>query len=908
MTRTVHIVPHTHWDREWYRTFQSFRMELVDLVDETIALLDHDPGYRHFMLDGQMAVVDDYLEIRPTRAADLERLGRSGRLLMGPWYILMDEFGVSGETIVRDMALGLARAEDFGGAMAVGYLPDMFGHIAQMPQILTQFGFDDTVVWRGVPQACTRDAAFTWRAPDGSSVTAQYLPRGYGNGVGLPPHADDLVRRVELFCAQTGASSGRADDPVLWMHGTDHRHPIPTLVAMVAEANATQHDWHFVISSLPDYIAERRELAAGRDIAAWTGELRSGARANLLMGVASNRVDVKQAAARAERHLERIAEPLSALFDDADSWPAPFLDLAWHRLILNSAHDSICACSHDDVVLAVLDRFAEATALAEGLIERAKLAVFLQAAPALPEDAGAAAVVVNPSSRTRSGLVEIAVAPGVTLEGTQELWEIPGRLPFVTRPASHALEWLGVVVDQVGDVHDATVTRDGDHVEVDLLVDQRRFGLFDPTDTAAELARIARETPDASVHFFHSGRGERRVLAMARDVPGYGWSIWTPGPDAGRVAVDDDGWGMSNTHLAVRVADDGTFSIDGLHGLGLVVEDGDRGDTYNFCPVGDGATIRGLSDVTVSVIEPGPLRAVLRVTGTARWPAAAFGDTRVGGVDTTVVTDLELRCDEAIVRVAGRFDNASRDHRVRVHFPLPSPTDHSTGECAFGTTDRGLDAEGGPSEPALATFPSRRFVKASSLCVVHEGLCEYELVDIDGTGRDRRAHTLAVTVLRATGMLSRPPMPSRPLPAGPFDPAEAAQMPGPHEFRYAVHLGDADPYEVVDDVFVPLLVAGTGPSTDGPRDTARSRTSGERGPTRGRALSVSGAEVSALYRLADDPTRLVLRVFNPSAEPTTLRVEDRSGTIVDLRGQGDEPFDGTCEMPPWSIRTIHLDP
>src|SRR5699024_5555509 len=123
--------------------------------------------------------------------------------------------------IVRNMQAGLRRAADFGGAMPVGYLPDMFGHIGQMPQILDQFGFSDTVVWRGVPSHCTGEATFDWVGPDGSTVAAQYLPRGYGNGVGLPPTAADLVRRVELFCEHTGAASGRADEPVLFMHGTD---------------------------------------------------------------------------------------------------------------------------------------------------------------------------------------------------------------------------------------------------------------------------------------------------------------------------------------------------------------------------------------------------------------------------------------------------------------------------------------------------------------------------------------------------------------------------------------------------------------------------------------------------------------------------------------------------------------
>ena len=151
MARRVDIVPHTHWDREWYRPFQSFRMRLVDLLDGLLERLDADPGYAHFMLDGQMAVVDDYLAIRPHEEDRIRRLAGSGRLSLGPWYILMDEFLVSGETIVRDMEVGLDRAARFGGAMELGYLPDMFGHIAQMPQILAGFGLGEAVVWRGVP-------------------------------------------------------------------------------------------------------------------------------------------------------------------------------------------------------------------------------------------------------------------------------------------------------------------------------------------------------------------------------------------------------------------------------------------------------------------------------------------------------------------------------------------------------------------------------------------------------------------------------------------------------------------------------------------------------------------------------------------------------------------------------------
>ena len=175
--RRVHIVPHTHWDREWYSPYQTFRLRLVDLLDQLLPQLEGDPSYAHFLLDGQMAVVDDYLAVRPEAEPRLRALAATGRMAMGPWYALPDEFLVSGETLVRNLQRGLRVASRFGGAMDVGYLPDMFGHVAQMPQLLRLFGYEHAVVWRGVPSAIDR-SGFWWTAPDGSTVRAEYLPAG----------------------------------------------------------------------------------------------------------------------------------------------------------------------------------------------------------------------------------------------------------------------------------------------------------------------------------------------------------------------------------------------------------------------------------------------------------------------------------------------------------------------------------------------------------------------------------------------------------------------------------------------------------------------------------------------------------------------------------------------------------
>ena len=259
----------------------------------------------------------------------------------------------------------------------------MFGHVAQMPQILVEAGFEHAVVWRGVPSAIDRNA-FRWASPDGSSVRAEYLVAGYGNGAALPDDAKALVRRLKAHLEEFGEFI-HPGDPLLLMNGSDHLRPQPWLGRVVAEANQAQGEFDLAVSSLPDYLRS----APTEGLPEWQGELRSGFRSNLLMGVGSNRVDVKQASARAERALERLAEPLSALFLPAGEWPQTLLDLAWTLVIRNAAHDSICACSVDDVVDAVLHRYAEARHVGQGLADQALATVGRSMAEPGP-------VVVNP--------------------------------------------------------------------------------------------------------------------------------------------------------------------------------------------------------------------------------------------------------------------------------------------------------------------------------------------------------------------------------------------------------------------------------------------------------------------------------------------------------------------------------
>jgi len=880
MTRKVAVVAHTHWDREWYTGLPYFRMRLVEVMDQLLDLLETNPGFRQFLLDGQMAMVEDYLELRPEATSRVRDLVSAGRLAVGPWYVLMDEMLVSGETIIRNLQLGIAAAATLGGHLPVGYLPDMFGHTAQMPQILREAGMGHAVVWRGVPAAVDR-TGFWWRAPDGSTVRAEYLPAGYSNGASLPEEPDALARRLRALLAQLAPLLGDAD-PILLMNGADHQPPQAWLPAVVEATNAAQDDFELSVVALADYL----ESAPTGGLASWSGELRSSARANLLMGVASNRVDLKAAAAAAERGLECLAEPLAALWMSPAQWPGDHLERAWMEVIRNSAHDSICACSADEVGLAVAHRYADAQTIAAGVAEAA-----LGVAGASLERPGI--VVVNPSPRTRSGLVEV-VLPGDKVPAGSQLLErvsagsldkeIRGRDLQATIGELTAAGWI----DDSRPAETSLERSDGSLRLV--LVSDRAAGAdrsLRPVPPAmAEAAAEAAADADRRICVHVERRASVRVLTRVVDVAGYGWApLSGPGPDDRPVAREvrgGDNW-LDNglVRLAVNPAD-GTFALNGLAGMDRLVDGGDAGDTYNYSPPAEDLVVERPDSVSTTLVDDGPLRGRLRVRREMTWPERVEDGRRVGAARVVVTTTLELRAEEDLVRVTTSFDNPSRDHRLRVLLPLAARADGSEAECAFGAVTRSLHAEGGPGEVGLATFPSRRWVRAGGVTVTHDGLAEYEVVD-DGW-------QLALTLLRCTGMISRPAPALRPNPAGPAKPTVDTQLVGPVQVRYGVAVGDVDPWALTDDAWVPLLTV--------------SSAGGGRLPESGSHLQVDGAEVSSLRRVSG---ALELRVFNPSDTPTRVGLDGRSGWLVDLLGRPVERWQGGFALRPWGIATARLD-
>ncbi|HEY6609097.1 MAG TPA: alpha-mannosidase [Candidatus Limnocylindria bacterium] len=908
---TIHLVPHTHWDREWYRPFQSFRMQLVDLVDRVMEMLETDSDFA-FTLDGQLATVDDYLEIRPEQEERLRQHVRSGRLAIGPWQILMDEFLVSGETLVRNLERGWQRAEDFGGPMRAGYLPDMFGHVAQMPQILRGAGLADAIVWRGVP-AAVDSHAFRWEAPDGSWVRAEYLPSGYGNAAHLFAVPDRLEAAAERFGEWARPWFG--SDPILAMYGTDHAAPVPELAALVTRLNEVQEVASMRISTLAGYLDDAAPLTDASPT--WRGEMRSGARANVLMGVASARIDIKQGAARAETILERYAEPLTALHVAADAWPTAFLRVAWGKVIENSAHDSICGCSIDPVVDQVLVRFAEAHQIGTTLTRRAAIAVAADA----PRGSIA---VLNPSPTARHALVESELLipdewEAVTLElpdgsriGTQEVARKEPLLfdePVLGRDADdlfrrfHGREifdhaWNGYRIDG------RTITLDIDH--------DPEPAWLDVDELQAEVVAAMRAFPDDEWRIRILAR-PRRTLAASVEVPALGWTAARP--IEGSTEVDDavrvgnGGRAITNGLVSVEVEAAGTLRItaaDGTStsGVGRMVDGGDFGDSYNYAPPAVDAIVEAPRSVSVSSDLAGPVRGRLEVIREYDWPRGLLHDGSARTpevVPTTVVMEVELRAGEPFVRIVTWFDNDSDDHRVRFHAPLPRVAAGSSAEGQFAVVERGLEGEGGYNEEPLATFPAHGWVDAGGLAILLDHLAEYEVTD---DGRE-----LSLTVLRSTGLISRNANPFRQDPAGPEMAIPNAQMRGPWRFGLAIypHAGEwADGHvaDAAERYRHPLLWAHG--------SAAREATWPPPGAGDA-ALSLEGdlVDLSALRRRDDGWLEVRVVNLSPQARRAVLRGGLTEAREASVRGEPGESLaveDGTVglELRAAEIRTIQV--
>ncbi|HEX2697597.1 MAG TPA: hypothetical protein VHM28_07805, partial [Anaerolineales bacterium] len=438
--RTLHVVSHTHWDREWYRTFQQFRLRLVELVDGLLEILKADKQYKFFMLDGQTIILDDYLAMRPENEKVLRDHIRAGRILIGPWHILPDMFLVSPEAHIRNLLEGDRTARKFGPKMMIGYMPDSFGHFAQMPQLIRNFGMDVISLWRGPDD---QPAEFWWDAPDGSRVLMAYLRDSYSNGASLQASIPPKFAQGLKLAGDSLASHSATSDYLI-MFGTDHMQPSRETSKTIAYANAALRNTKVIHSTLPNYVRAIKAQIARRklQLPIYSGEFRSSKHSHLLPGVLSTRIWIKQRNQSCENLLEKWAEPFSTFASLAASGHAPhpmihdpssILHNAWHLLMECHPHDSVCGCSIDQVHEEMKPRFDQVEQIGEELTRQSLDAL----AASIKTDGDSSSIihppssiiVFNPSPFIRTDLVSIELSLPIGVQDFDVLDEKGNLIP-----------------------------------------------------------------------------------------------------------------------------------------------------------------------------------------------------------------------------------------------------------------------------------------------------------------------------------------------------------------------------------------------------------------------------------------------------------------------------------------------
>jgi mannosylglycerate hydrolase len=780
---------------------------------------------------------------------------RDGRLDVGPWYVQPDEFLVSGEALVRNLLLGDRSARQFGPVMKQGYIPDTFGHILQMPQILNGFDIHTFYFMRGLAEDVEElRSEFWWEAPDGSRVLAHFLSETYSNAAVLGPDPARLsfrhdrlrepssyfVKYDSLFELRDRLAARAANDTILLMNGSDHVTVQPGFSRYVFDLNRRMRDRLFN-GKLADF--ERLVLRSNPRLNTYEGELISARYQPILKGVYSSRINLKQHNERVQQLLEGLAERSSAaVYAMGGRDYGPFLRYAWRELIKNHAHDSIGGCSADAVHRQMLGRFDTATRVGEKVVEES-LDYLASRVASVPREDEVPIVVFNPSPWERGGPARVEVSLDVDV-------------PFRRR----IFDWIGerkldlsrsVLVDRRGREVPFTVLGESLHIEDALY---RRKAV-----RRAEIEFPAERVPPLGYRVYRLLSGEEGERDESREPEGEGipWDVVLEN-EVLRVTVEGE--------ATLRVLDKRTGAEYG--GLNLLSDEGDAGDEYNHSPPseeGKPFTSAG-ADWEVGVGDD-PDTLLLR--GRLRLPRGLRAD-RAARSEETVQCPVNVRVrllpGSRRVEIRTELVNRVRDHRLRAVFPTGMPAEEATAETAFGTVSRPTRprASEGWREVETATYAARRFVcvedaeSRRGLAVLNKGLPEYEVTP-EGE--------IQLTLLRCVGWLSRGDLSTRVGQAGPNLATPEAQLQGRHVFEYAVvpYEGgwlEANLHREVEEYLLPLEAR----AAQGSRVPDQPTPEG----TPGSFLRVEGRGVvlSALKK-ATDKDGLIVRLYNADATGET---------------------------------------
>lgn len=727
--RRVHYVLSTHWDREWYEPFQFYRFRLVQLLDRVLDGLEDGRLKGPFQTDGQSIILDDYLEVRPERRDQVERFAREGKLAIGPWYVLPDEFIVSGESHIRNIRLGRQIARDYGTEPSnAGFVCDLFGHISQLPQIFKGFGITAGFVWRGINLDRLRH--LIWEGADGTELVCyKYANIGYCDYAFKVRDADkfavafDPADKMEKLKKYLDFEASETEtDVILIFDGGDHQEWDQKTYGVFAKVlNGAKSDYQVMHSTLDDYLPEM--LAQRNRISTrLVGELREpgktpGKASHQIPGVLSSRLWIKQSNADCQTLLCQWAEPFASfasLMLDAP-YPHGFLNVAWKHLLQNHPHDSICGCSIDQVHEDMKYRFSQCRQIGERLTLDATRKIAANIDGKLDEK-DLRVVVFNPLPVDHDELTD------VVLDIPEEWPTFAEFFNFEAKPAF-----------KVFDVHGKEVP-------------------FQRVSQATH--RIRQRIRDEKFPQPYWVTEVKVSLPLRIPAMGYTTLLVKPGVQNEPIRYPQDKGlatahnAMENESLRAAFEANGTITLtDKRNGnvytdILLFEERADIGDGwFHGVAVNDEIQVTKASAAEIGLIETGPnvtafkVRLRLRVPAEFHFPSMTRAENRV---EMIIDSTVRLRQGTDYLEVETRIYNQADDHRVRVLAPSGAKTDSYYTDTPFDVVKRPIGVRTDNhlyTELEVETKPQQTFTaahdKKRGLAIVSHGqmetcVCDYE--------------------------------------------------------------------------------------------------------------------------------------------------------------------------------------
>ncbi len=755
--RPVAVVVQTHWDREWYFTHQTFVARLLSVMAKVVAQLESGQ-LKQFLFDGQTAAYEDLMaNAEPLLASRVQTLVRDKRIVLGPWYVMADEFLVTGESLLRNLEIGIADAEAAGNCQYVGYLPDTFGHIGQMPQLLANFNITSAVMWRGVDSAF---AEFDWQSPDGTKLGAVFLTQGYyQHPLNVAEWQAALTRYLDSIAPRAIA------DELLLTQGGDHLLSVDAVAMRIAEFNAAGYDYQLTQKSLAEHVANVLTATEGRR-ATIHGALRNNAQAFVLPDVLSTRRYLKRLNQHAEDQLLGFIEPLLAQLNGGQL-PVKYLRDTWRMVIQQQAHDSICGCSIDEVHQEMRTRYRLIDQRLDALIEQATTAAGMTSAahyhlevdsPARVFADDSTFTLFNPLPKSFSGSQVVSIF----------LRDEQCRNLSIT-----TIDGFGVPCEIISTTPDAIFRSPVDDFperfegfRYEVLVHCRLGGL-------GALACVVNKTAAAST------------------------KQHTTVPESALNTIE-------NACYRVELAPSGELSImDKNAGTQLatslsIMSELDAGDSYNFSPppMPHRVTQNVFTLVSKSKFD-GMQELTLAIAITL--PAGLSADRRGRSADQVHnhgTLRIRLFADQPSVECSLEWTNRAKDQRTRMLLSLPETVECTFSDTGFEWGCYPVQYANYPSVPTrrempVVVNPSLSAVVAGELAFYHRAMQEYEMLLVNGQ------QMLGVTLVRSVGWMSRRDLVTRGVGAGPDMATPEAQCLGTEPFEFQILLGRHGPHPLV---------------------------------------------------------------------------------------------------------------